>query len=161
MSYQEKKTIASLVSVVLVLAAYCIFAFAQTGMVRASLKDWAVIMLIFIGIGIVAAIVIQIIFHIVIAASIAIKDKDCDDEKINQALKTDAVEDEMVKLIELKSSRVGYVATGIGFVAGLVSLVLNAVPAVMLNIIFISCSVGSIIEGGLGLYYYHKGVANG
>jgi len=161
MSYHEKKTIASLVSGILVLAAYCIHMFTQSDMVNASLKDWAVIMLIFIGIGVGATIVIQIIFHIVIAASIAIKDKNCDDEKINQALETDAVEDEMVKLIELKSSRVGYAVAGIGFVAGLVSLVLNAVPAVMLNIIFISCSAGSIIEGITGMYYYRKGVANG
>jgi hypothetical protein len=161
MSYQEKKTIASLVSGILVLAAYCIHVFAQSGMVDASLKDWAVTMLIFIGIGVGVAIVIQIIFHIIFAASIAIKEKDCDDKKINQAMEIDTVEDEMVKLIELKSSKAGYVIAGLGFVAGLVSLVLNASPSVMLNIFFISCGVGSIIEGVSGLYYYRKGVANG
>ncbi len=157
MSYQEKKLIASIVSGVLVLAAYCIYVFG----IQQSLGDLqqcAATMLIFIGIGVGVMIVIQIIFHMVYAASLAIKEGDCDDEKIENEMKACMVEDEMVKLIDLKSSRVGYVIAGIGFVAGLVSVVLGVSAALMINIFFISCSAGSIIEGLSGLYYYRKGV---
>lgn len=160
MSYQEKKLIASIVSGMLVLAAYCIYVFG-VNLALGDLKHCAATMLIFIGIGVGATIIVQIIFHIVYAASLAKKTGRCDDKQINSEMEANMVEDEMVKLIDLKSSRVGYVIAGIGFVAGLVSLVLGAEAAVMLNIFFISCSVGSIIEGLSGLYYYRKGVANG
>ncbi len=162
MSYHEKKTIVSLVWGILIFAAYCIYAFGKyQPAVAGDLKHSAVIMLIFIGIGIVAMIIIQIVFHMVFAASIAIKEGNCDEKKINQAMETDAVEDEMVKLIELKASKAGSVLTGIGFVAGLVSLALDAEPVVMLNIIFLSCGLGTIIEGFVSLRYYRKGMVNG
>jgi hypothetical protein len=61
-------------------------------------------------------------------------------------------------LVELKAMRVGFVFAGIGFVSALLSLVLNYSPMVMLNILFISFSGGSIIEGFTQLYYYRKGV---
>ncbi len=160
MSYQEKKTIAAVVSGVLVLAAYCIYVFGINQKFD-DIKQCAVTMLIFIGIGIVATIIIQIIFHMVYAASLAIKKGKCDDKEIETEMEACMVEDEMVKLIDLKSSKVGYVIAGIGFVSGLVLLVLGALPAVMLNVFFIASSAGSIIEGLSGLHYYRKGVSNG
>jgi uncharacterized membrane protein len=157
MSYQEKKTIASIISGMLVLAAYCIYVFGINQTIT-DLKQSAATILIFIGIGIVATIIIQIIFHMVYAASLAIKKGKCDDEEIDSEMKACMVEDEMVKLIELKSSKVGYVIAGIGFVAGLISLVLGVAPVVMLNIFFLSSCGGSLIEGFSGLHYYRKGV---
>ncbi len=68
------------------------------------------------------------------------------------------VEDEMDKLIELKSSRIGFLFAGIVFVGALVSLLFEQSPMVMLNLLFFSFSVGSLSEGGLSLYYYRKGV---
>ena len=91
MSYQEKRTIVSIVSGVLLLAAYCIYAFGQyqSGAVaQGDLKFWASTMLIFIGIGVAASIVIQIVFHILLSISIAVKEKirdeKCDDKEIEK-----------------------------------------------------------------------------
>lgn len=165
MSYQEKRTIASIFSGVLVLAAYCIYAFnpSRSGAVTpGDLKFWASTMLIFIGIGIVATIIIQIIFHILVSISIAVKkkiqDEQCDDKEIEKSIALEIVEDERDKAIELKSMRVGFIVAGIGFVGGLVSLVLNYSSAVMLNILFISFMVGSLFEGAAQLFYYRRGV---
>ncbi len=160
MSYQEKKTIAAIVSGVLVLAAYCITVFG-INQTLGDIKQSATTMLIFIGIGIGVTIIIQIIFHMIYAASLAIKKGKCEDKGIETEMQACMVEDEMVKLIDLKSSKVGYFIAGIGFIAGLVSLVLGAAPTVMLNVFFIASSAGSIIEGLSGLYYYRKGVSNG
>ncbi len=165
MSYQEKRTIVSILTGVAVLAAYCIYAFGryQSGVVAPDdLKFWASTMLIFIGIGVAASIVIQIVFHILLSIGIAVKKKiqneNCDDKEIEKNIELEMVEDEMDKLIELKSIRVGLVIAGIGFVAALLSLILNYSPAVMLNILFISFSAGSLLEGFAQLYYYRKGV---
>ena len=168
MSYQERKTIVSLISGVLVVAAYCIYAFGryQSGVVDANdLKFWASTMLIFIGIGIVASIVIQIVFHILMSIAIAVKqkmqDEAYDDKEIEKTIEAEMVEDEMDKLIELKSMRFGFIVAGIGFVAALVSLVLDYSAAVMLNILFLSFSGGAILEGVVQLYFYRRGVRNG
>lgn len=165
MSYQEKKVVTSSFTGALVLAAYCIYAFGQYNrgeVPPGDLKFWAGAMLIFIGIGVAAAIVIQIIFHILISISIAVKEKmrdeQCDDKEIEKSIELEMVEDERDKLIELKSMRVGFIFAGIGFVGGLVSLLLSYSPVVMLNILYISFCVGSLLEGAAQLYYYRRGV---
>jgi hypothetical protein len=168
MSYQEKRTITSMITMALVLGAYCIYAFGkyQAGAVAADdLKFWATTMLIFIGIGVAAGIVIQIVFHILISIAIAVKEKvrdvNCDDKAIERSIEVEMVEDERDKLIDQKSMMVGFAIAGFGFVAGLVSLVLNYSPMVMLNIMFISFSAGSVLEGFVQLYFYRRGIAHG
>lgn len=168
MSYQEKRTTVSIVTGALILAAYCIFAFgqAQSGAVApGDLKFWAGTILTFIGIGIVAIIIIQIVFHILLSITIAaqkkIQDRQIDDKEIEKSIGAEMIEDEMDKLIELKAMRVSFAICGVGFIAGLLSLVLNYLPAVMLNIVFISFSAGSIFEGLTQLYFYRRGLNNG
>ena len=168
MSYQEKKTIVSILTGILILAAYCIYAFnrVQPDMVAPDdMKFWATTILKFIGIGIAGTIVIQIVFHILLSIALAIKKQvssgQCDDKEIEKTIELEMVEDEMDKLIGLKSMRIGFAIAGIGFIAALVSLVLNFSAAVMLNIIFISFSIGMIIEGFTQLYFYRRGVKNG
>lgn len=168
MSYQEKKTITSLCTGIFVLAAYSFYAF---GRVRAGtaepddLRFWAISMLIFIGIWIVTFIVIQIVFHILLSISIAVKGKiqnqELDDKAISKQIDAEMVEDEMDKLIELKSSRIGFILAGIGFTAGLATLAIGLQPAVILNILFFSFQGGSILEGLAQLYFYRKGLAHG
>lgn len=167
MSYQEKRTIVSTLTGILVLAAYCIYAVSkyQAGVLSlGDLKPWATTILIFIGIGIAASIVIQIVFHILLSVSIAvqktIRNEDCKDKEIEKSINAEMVEDEMGKLIELKSTRIGFFFAGIGFIAALLSLVLDYSPVVMLNILFVSFSAGSVFEGFAQLYFYRKGVVH-
>ncbi len=87
-----------------------------------------------------------------------VKNNKCDDKEIQKSIDLEMVEDEMDKLIELKAMRVGFVFAGIGFIAALVSLVLNYSPAVMLNILFVSFSIGSMAEGIAQMFYYRCGV---
>ena len=163
MSYQEKRTILSVISGVLLLAAYSIYAFGKAGMENLdNLVFWAKTMLIFIGIGIVALIIIQIIFHIALSVGMAVKqklkDESCDDKEIEKSIEQEMVEDEMGKLIELKANKIGYSFVGFGFLVGLIALVLGASAVVMLNILFFSSGIGSLVEGLVQIRYYRKGV---
>ena len=163
MSYQEKRTIVSVVSGALLMLAYCIYAYAKLGFTNLTdLKPWATTMLVFIGIGVGAMIVIQIVFHILLSIGIAVKrkinDESMDDKEIEHSIEREMVEDEMDKLIELKSNKIGYSFVSIGFVAGLVTLAMGAPAAIMLNLVFVGCMVGSIVEGLIQLRYYRKGV---
>ena len=105
------------------------------------MKFWAGTMLIFIGIGIVANIVIQIVFHILLSVAVAVQEHvrngKCDDKEIEKTIGAEMVTDEMDKLIELKSMRIGFAIAGIGFVVALVSQILSYSSAVMINICII------------------------
>lgn len=165
MSYQEKQTIFSVLTGIIVLIAYIIYAYAriQSGnIVFEDLRFWAVSMLIFIGLGAVITIIGQIVFHILLSVSIAVKEKvknsELSDEQIEKTINNEMITDEMDKLIELKSMRIGFYFSGIGFVTGLILLVLNYSPVIMLNVMYLSFSVGSLLEGFTQLYYYRKGI---
>jgi hypothetical protein len=164
MSFQEKRTLTSLLTGVAVLAAYCLYAFNPTRMAAIApgdLKPWAVTMLMFIGIGIAASIIIQIVFHIALSIGIAIREKirnqESDDKKIEKVIDTEITEDERDKLIDLKSSHVGFYFAGFGTIAAILSVVMNYSAVVMLNIIFISMSLGSLIEGISQMVLYRRG----
>ncbi len=165
MSLQEKRSLFSVITGIILLMAYGIYVMGklQSGSVDSEdIKFWANAMLLFIGIGIVVSIITQIIFHIVSAIMIAIKEKminqDTSDEEVEKIINTEMMSDEMDKLIELKSMRVGFIFSGIGFVCGLIALALNYSPVVMLNMVFASFSLGSILEGLQQFLYYRKGV---
>jgi hypothetical protein len=168
MSYQEKRTVVSIVTGALILAGYFTYALGKVqagAVVSGDLKYWAGTMLLFIGIGIVATIIIQIVFHILLSIAIAVRETiengDCGDKQIERSVGAEIIEDEMGKLIQLKSMRVGFFFAGFGFVMALIALILNYTPVVMLNIMFVSFSGGSILEGFTQLYYYKKGLSHG
>ena len=168
MSYKIIKTIVSMVAGIVLIAAYFIFTMAKVRVDAVSLDNvqfWARSILIFISIGVVATIVIQIVFHILLAIAMAVKEQvktgQCDDQNIEKKIELEMVEDEMDKLIELKAMRISYVVVGAGFVSALLFLALNYPVAVMLNIVFASFFLGSLIEGCTQIYYYRKGIRNG
>jgi len=165
MSFQEKRTAVSIFTGIAVIAAYCIYAFGRYNsgeIAPGDLKFWATTMLVFIGIGVVFAIAIQIIFHIGYSISVAIgkkiQDENFDDKEIEKTIERETVEDERDRLIELKSLRIGFIIAGVGLVGGLLALVLNYSTVVMLNIFYLSFSLGSVLEGVGQLYYYKRGV---
>lgn len=156
MLYQEKKTIATLLSGVLVLAAYAIYVLQKLKSgdlgLETGLKGWASAMLVFIGVGVAATIVILIVFHIINAVVQEVRHEEAEDP---------SVEDEMDKLIALKATRNSYFLVGAGFVASLVLLVLRQSPVVMLNVLFVSFNLGGLCDGFFQLYFYRKGIRNG
>lgn len=161
MSYKSKRTIASMVAGVLLLAAYAMYAVRKSSLEPVTLKAWAVTMLVFIGSGIVALILMQIVFHIVYSIGIAVKSQECDEKNVERVLSCSMAEDEMDKLISLKSAHACSVCIGVGFVAALVGLALDASAVMALHMLFGAFSVGSLLEGGICVYLYEKGVQHG
>lgn len=166
MSYQEKRVIVSFITGAALLTVYCIYAFGPSGLgAAADLKDWAILMLKFVGIGIGANIAIQIIFHIFLSIGMAvtakIRNESTDDKDLEKSIQAEMMEDERDKLIERKSTWIGFLSAGIGFIAGLVLLATGYSAVVMLNTLFISFFVGSLLEGVAQLAYYRQGLRHG
>jgi len=146
MTYQTKKTITSLVASLIILVSYCLSIYNHY---KAG------------NIGVIVTIVLHIVFHIYLSINLAIKEQSKDDKEINRKLELEMIEDEMDKLIELKSMRVGYIVVSVGFVSSLVYLAFGGNIVVVLNIMYLSFFVGSLSEGLSNLFFYFKGVRNG
>ena len=103
-------------------------------------------------------------FHVALAIGIAVKEKAQGhepDENVGKIMKSSMVEDERDKLINLKSSRIGYICAGFGFMIALFTLAGGATFIVALHIIFGACAAGTLIEGGVGIFLHERGVRNG
>ncbi len=169
MSYGEKKTITTMLVALLIFIAYCIYAFGQwqSGAIGANdLVAWARVMLKFIGANIILMIIVQIVFHVGMAVSVSVKEAvrqggEVDSNELDRTINAEIVEDEMDKLISLKSHTIGYVIIGIGFVIGLITLAVAMPAAVMINTLFIAFSLSTLAEGTVALVYYRKGISNG
>ena len=164
MSYPQKRTLVNIFTMALVYGAYAFTAFSKHTF-DSALRPWAVTMLTFIGVAAIAAIIIQIIFHVTLSIGVsvkeAIKSADPESAEIEEALKGALVEDERDKLIELKSSKANSVTLSAGLMLGLVSIVLGFPLAVMLNLIYGAFFIGTIAEGIVNLILYRKGATYG
>jgi len=164
MSYPQRRTLVNIFTMAAVYAAYCFTAFSKHSF-SSELMPWAITMLTFIGIAAIAAIIIQIVFHVLLSIGVSVKEavkrQDPESEEIEEALKGLLIEDERDKLLELKSSKANAVTLAAGLMLGLVSIVLGFPPAVMLNLIYGAFFVGTIAEGILNLILYRKGAIHG
>ncbi len=167
MSYQEKRSVVSILSGVILLVVYILNVlgrYRQGTLPEADLKAWATTILIFIGIAIAAFIIIQIVFHIMLSVSIAVskavKDGVTDNEELEKSIQANMIEDEMDKIISLKASKISTIVYGVGFLVGLIALIMNYSAVILLNSIFISFCLGMVIEGFAQIYYYNRGLTH-
>ncbi len=168
MSYPQKRTLVTISAMALIYAAYWIYTSSRL-LITDPLRTWAITMLVFGGITVAVMIAVQILFHVLLSVGAAVKEavkeavkdpNNIDEIKIGQSVEAEFIEDERDKMLALKSRQVSYGISGAGFLAGLVSLVLNAPPSVMLNILFGAGFLGAVVEGIVTLIFYRKGFSN-
>ena len=152
MSYTSKRNIVSILAGVALIVAYIIYATGANAPSAEDIKAWAVAILVFVGIGIGVQIVVQIVFHIVLTIGIAIKEELKTGNKdggktAERILESEMVEDERVKMIGLKASRVGYVFVGLGAFAALVALAVGLETVIALHLLFGLSAFAAVAEG--------------
>lgn len=148
MTYQENKSIVNIISSILITTIYALIIYRWHMDGRFDLttdySKWGIIFLAFIGISVVARIIIYIIFHIINA--IATREEDV------------PVEDERDKLISLKATRISYYVFIGGFSLSFVSLTIG-MPVYGLIIAFFACGfLGEMAENISQIIYYRKGI---
>lgn len=107
-------------------------------------RTWGIIFLVFMGVSIVARIIIYIIFHIINA--IATREEDIPKE------------DERDKLVKLKATRNSHYAFSISLLAGFI-LLAAGMPLYGLFMVFIIAGlISEIMDNSSQIYYYRKGI---
>ncbi len=148
MSYQEKQNIVNIFSGLLITGIYAILVYQRhlRGVfdLTEDFRKWGVIFLIFMGVSIVARIILYIIFHIINAIATR-------EEKL-------PIEDERDKLIKLKSTRNSYYTFSGGCITAIVWLALG-MPVYGIFVAFVATGLlAEIVDNGSQIYYYRKGV---
>ena len=169
MSYKSKRTIANILVGLAVTIAYIIYALSAKAPPADNLKGWASAILILIIIGIVAEIIVQILFIIGYSIGISIKEEGAkvgthlkgdneSSEKVGRIIKSNMLEDEMEKTIYLKSARIGYIGTGVGFLAAVITLALGQSVLMALHAQLLFIMIGMFAEGITSIYLYERGL---
>ena len=148
MTYREKESIVNIFSGLLITTLYGLNIYGRHMDGRLDLSQdfsaWGVIFLIFMGVSIVARIIIYIIFHIINAIATR-------EDKIS-------ISDEMDKLIKLKSIRNSYFAFTSSFVLSIIGLAIGMPVYGMFIAFVVGGLLAEIIENGSQIYYYRKGI---
>ena len=148
MTYQEKKSIVSLISAILIFVSYSLYMYPQhpeggLGSTE-TLRYWGSFVLILTVVSIVAHILISIIFNIVF--------------RITTKEKEPKFADELDKLIDLKANRNSFFVFIIGFLLAMGSLVFYQPSQVMFMILIISGFLSDVTGSITKLYHYRRGV---
>ena len=148
MSYQERQSLVSLISTILVFVLYSAFMaqrYPDAGEYSPEVfRFWGAFILILIPVSIVTQIILHIVFSIINA--IATREEES------------LIVDERDKLIELKATRSGLYVFAVGVLLAMGSLVINMPPSAMFIILIIAGMLSSVISDALQLVSYRRGL---
>lgn len=147
MSYQERRSLVNLISIILITAVYSAYMIQRYPEGSAYSPEvfhfWGAFFLILIPVSVIARIIIYIIFHIINA--IATREEE------------PPITDERDKLVELKASQNSLYVFMIGFVLAMVALVVGMPPAAMFIILICSGVVSEMVGDISQFYFYRRG----
>ena len=157
MSFSSKRILIGMGVGIVMLVAYLVRALGPQAPASEDVKAWAILILIFIGVSIVAMIVVETAFHILYSIGVAIKEREQSDERVERIISATIAEDERDKMINLKSSRIGQGIAGAGALATLAALALGASVVFAMHILLGAFFVASFIEGIASIYMNERG----
>ena len=148
MTYQEKRSIVSLISAILIFGTYCLYMYPRYpggGLeTLETFRYWGSFVLILTLFSIVAHIIISIIFNIVF--------------RMTTREKEPKFADELDKLIDLKAARNSFFVFIIGFLLAMGSLIIFQPSQVMFIILIISGFISDVTGSLTKFYHFRKGV---
>jgi hypothetical protein len=150
MTYQERSITASLVSFVLILGFYLIRVIQLYQQGNWSSSDLFMLWGIVIVLGIVVTIISIILSHIASAIIQSIQTG-------GEEPKIDDIEDERDKLIDLRGTRVAYIASSIGVFLAMLSFAFQQEALLMFALLILSGLVAQILGDISRLYLYRRG----
>ncbi|NQX46602.1 hypothetical protein HQN87_14775 [Paenibacillus tritici] len=148
MTYQEKKSIVSLISTLLIFTVYLLYRYPQYPNEvldsKVTFHYWGSFILVLTLVSIAAHIVISIVFNIIF--------------RMTTGEKEPAFADELDKRIDLLAFRNSFAMFVSGFLLAMGSLVIDQ-PLKVMFIVLIAAGFLSDVTGSISrLYYYRRGV---
>lgn len=153
MTYQEAKSLTNIISTIAITGIYAIIIYQRVilGITDVSdvFKFWAITILIFIPISILARIIIMIIFSIINATVQTAK---------GEEIEINDIVDERDKLIELKSMRISLIIFSLGFILSLGTQLIDMNHHMFFITLVSFGLLSEIVSDITTIIYYRKGV---
>jgi len=147
MSYQERRTLASLISTLIVAVFFSIYVFqrypAGNPYSAEAFHFWGSTFIVLIPVSIAASILVDIVFSMAYSMTTREKERRLSDERD--------------QLIALRGFRNAAFAYALGTFLAMGSLALNQPPSVMFLVLFISGYVSGVFGDLSRLYFYRRG----
>lgn len=148
MTYQEKKSIVSVISSILIFSLFCLYMYPRYpgGGLESieTFRYWGSFVLFLTLFSIIAHIIISIIFNILF--------------RITTKEKEPSFADELDKLIDLKAHRNSFFVFIIGFLLAMGSLVVYEPSQLMFIILIFAGFISDVTGSVTKLYHYRRGV---
>ena len=148
MTYQEKKSIVSLISAILIFGSYCLYMYPRFpgGGLESTetFRYWGSFVLFLTLFSIIAHIIISIIFNIIF--------------RMTTREKEPKFADELDKLIDLKANRNSFFVFIIGFLLAMGSMIIYQPSQIMFIILITSGFISDLTGSVSKLYHYRRGV---
>lgn len=148
MSFQEKRSLVSLVSSIVIAVGYFQFMFQRAAAHGVSTTDdlrfWAELILILVPVYVV----FKVMFHVIFVVINAVATREAAPD----------ITDEFDRLVELKSTRNFYHVFMVGFMLSLVVLVMEQPPYIMFVVLIVAVLAAIAMQEISQLYYYRRGV---
>lgn len=148
MTYQEKKSILSLISAIVIFGLFWLYMYPKHphGGLESieTFRYWGSFVLILTLFSIIAHILISIIFNIIF--------------RMTTGEKEPTFADELDKLIDLKAARNSFFVFILGFLLAMASLILLQPSQLMFIILIISGFISDVTGSITKLYHYKRGV---
>ncbi|PWW05131.1 hypothetical protein DFQ01_105115 [Paenibacillus cellulosilyticus] len=148
MTYQEKRSIVTLISTILIFAAYCLYMYPRYPEQGAELSEllhyWGAFVLVLMLISIIAHIVISIVFNIIY--------------RMTTGEKEPGFTDELDRIIELRAHRTSFLLFILGFLCAMGSLVLEQPLYIMFDILIAAGFLADVSGSITKLYHYRRGI---
>ena len=161
MSISSKRLLFSMVAGIATVFAYIVYVCIAGAPAAEDIARWAILMLVFIGIGVVLQAIVQALIHVLFSIKEEVEGTSNGSKRRELLSEASFVEDERDRLISLKSIRIGYVCAGIGLLVALIALACSAPFVVALHIIVGAVALGSLVEACAAIYFYERGISNG
>lgn len=153
MSYQEKKGITNIISSILITTIYSIVIYQKylNGLLDDEniFRFWAIIVLIFIPISIVARIIIMIIFHIVESIVQTARGNDIEDELSSL--------DERDRIFNMKASSTAMYIFSLGFIIALATQLFDVSNHIFFIVIMVAGFLTDLVSELMMIRYYRRG----
>jgi len=153
MTYQEYKSLTNIISTILITGIYALVVYQRylngIGDTTDIFRFWAITILIFIPISIVARIIIMIIFTIINTVIQTAKGEEVDN--------LDFI-DERDKLIELKTTKISLMVFALGFILALVTQVTNMGNHMFFITLILFGVITEVVSEVTSIIYYRKGL---
>ncbi len=163
MSHRGKKAFFSILTGICLPAFYCFYSFgrARAGMSCADeLKFRAEMILLFILIGAIVSVVLEVLSAVLFAVKKALAEQVTTGDGEEEKAARETVKDDRDSLTELKSLRICLAVCGAGFFTALVFGLLGYPPAVILNVMYLSFCAGLLTRDLARLFLYGRGASD-